>query len=207
MKVVVIGASGGTGTEIVRKLLKQKHKVVAFVRDPKNLKIKDKNLSIVTGNVRDLDALKFATKNVDAVISALGTNNLKKTTLHTDFARNIVSALEANGVSRLITISAWGVGESRAQSKLVMRVLSAIFLRHVFADIARAEKTIRKSDLDYTFVRPGRLIDANARRTVKVSTAKKPHVSISIARADVAGFAVDQVDSTNYSKQAPIIGY
>lgn len=207
MKVVVIGASGGTGTEIVRKLLKQKHKVVAFVRDPKNLKIKDKNLSIVTGNVRDLDALKFATKNVDAVISALGTNNLKKTTLHTDFARNIVSALEANGVSRLITTSAWGVGESRAQSKLVMRVLSAIFLRHVFADIARAEKTIRKSDLDYTFVRPGRLIDANARRTVKVSTAKKPHVSISIARADVAGFAVDQVDSTNYSKQAPIIGY
>jgi len=207
MKVLVIGANGGTGKEVVKQLLKQKHTVKAFVRDPKKFSLKDKNLTVVTGNTRDLASLRAATKGVDAVVSALGTRELKKTTLHTDFARNIVSAMKANNVSRIVTVSAWGAGESKTQAKLLMRVFYAIFLRNVFADIARGEKIIKDSAINYTFVRPGRLIDAPARRTVKVSTAKKPKVSSSIARANVAGFAIDQIDSDTYAKQAPVIGY
>jgi len=207
MKIVVIGANGGTGTELVRQLLKKKHKVVAFVRDAASIDIKDKNLSIVKGNVKDLDSLKTATKNADAVVSALGPRGLKKSTLQEKFAENIVAAMQHNNVSRLVSLSAWGAGESNKHAPILMKLIFWTILRNVFKDKRTAESIIAASKLNYTLVRPGRLLDSGPRKTVKVSMKKKPRVSKAMSRADVAAFMIDQIDSDKYSRKSPIIGY
>jgi putative NADH-flavin reductase len=73
MKLVVFGASGGTGTRLVQQALQQGHLVTAFVRDPAKLQLTHANLRVVRGDVLQPDTVDKAVAGQDAVLSALGT--------------------------------------------------------------------------------------------------------------------------------------
>ena len=73
MKVLVIGATGGTGRETVRQAVERGHAVTAFVRDPAKLETFEGRVKVVTGSLPgNVEALAQATQEQEAVISALG---------------------------------------------------------------------------------------------------------------------------------------
>lgn len=72
MKIVIFGATGGTGRKLVEQALQQGHVVTAFARDPNKVKVSHKNLRVAKGNVLDLDSVKSALQGQGAALSALG---------------------------------------------------------------------------------------------------------------------------------------
>jgi uncharacterized protein YbjT (DUF2867 family) len=207
MKVLVIGATGLTGTALVEHLLADGHQVTAFVRDPAKLSIKSPNLATATGEARDADSLERAVKGHDAVLSAFGPRSFKKDDLQEVFMRNLVAAMTRNGVKRLVNLSAMGAGDSYPGSPLLMRwVILPLFLGRLFDDKNRGEVHLLGSSLDYVNVRPGRLTNGRARGGVKASLSYKGIIPV-LSRQDLALFMIAQLQSPEWVRKSPLIGY
>jgi putative NADH-flavin reductase len=72
MKILIIGATGGTGKAIVEQALSQGHAVTVLARNPTKITIKHEQLVVVKGNVLDYDSVDHAVHGHDVVVSALG---------------------------------------------------------------------------------------------------------------------------------------
>ncbi len=154
-RIMVFGATGKTGTQIVRQALEAGHNVTAFVRNPTRLAISDPKLRVVTGDVLDAASVErgFA-GGCDAVISALGVFHREPRTELSRGTANVICAMQQHGIRRLVVVSSLGAGDSKGQGSLLARVLQSFLLKHVLADKDRQEAEIMASGLDWTILRP-----------------------------------------------------
>ena len=114
MKLLIIGATGGTGRELVKQALAGGHLVTALVRNPGKLKITHPGLRILKGNVLDRSVIEEAVAVQDAVLSALGHKKFFiYTSILSEGTKNIISAMEKHQVKRLICITSLGINDSR----------------------------------------------------------------------------------------------
>src|SRR5262245_24064602 len=109
MKIVVFGAQGGIGTHVVEQALTAGHEVTAIVRRPSAMTLQHKRLEIMQGDVLDAASFQAAVVGKDAVVSALGVRNRAPTTVYSQGVANIIQAMGAAGVRRLICVSASGL--------------------------------------------------------------------------------------------------
>lgn len=155
-KILILGATGPTGRYVVSQALARGYDVTVLVRSPG--KAADlKGAKFVVGDARDEKALRQAVKGRDAVIIALGTpaSPFKEVTLLSAATRALVRLMKAEQVSRLITITGIGAGDSKGHGGLLFdNVIFPLLLRHVYADKNRQEAIIRESGLDWTVGRP-----------------------------------------------------
>lgn len=210
MNVLVFGASGGTGRELVKQALAQRHTVTAFVRDPGNFAIIRDRLTVTTGDVVDSARVEQAVRGQDAVMSALGSS--RSLTRHPALAkgvRNVVKAMEQEGVRRLVYLSVLGVDDSRRQLGWLDRfIVVPLVLRNVVGDHATQEGLITRSSLDWVIVRPPRLTDgAHTGRYRGGENIKAGRMSASISRADVADFMLRQMVDETYVHRSLAIMY
>jgi uncharacterized protein YbjT (DUF2867 family) len=210
MKVLVIGATGGTGRHALRKLLERGHEVTAWVRRPSALPqdIPSDRLRVVTGEARDAGSLDRAVAGQDAVLVAFGPRSLKKDDVQEALYRNLIAAMNTHGVRRIVNLSAWGLNNDGAvtPSLFFKYVIRPVFLRHVFADKRRAEALLTASGLDYVNVQPGRLLDAPARGGVRASLDGRG-LQPRMTRDDLAEFMVDQVENDQWLGRSVVVGY
>src|SRR3989442_307237 len=117
MRILIFGATGGTGRELVTQALERGYEVTAFVRTPSKLTLQDARprLRLAQGDIQRPDTIHAATPGHDAVLSALGTRSLGRTTLLSIAAREIIRAMEAHAVRRILWESSLGIGETRGQ--------------------------------------------------------------------------------------------
>jgi uncharacterized protein YbjT (DUF2867 family) len=206
MKVLVIGATGGTGRLAVQRLLERGDSVRALARKPAEITERHERLEVVQGDARDAGSLERAAQGVDAVLSAFGPRSLKKDDLQETFARNLVGALHKDGVKRIVNLSAWGAGDSAPLAGLLFSAIRHTVLRHVYADKERGEAVLLNAGLDYVNVRPGRLLNAPARGGVKASL-DGAGIKKELTRDDLAAFMVEQLHSDAWLRKSPLIGY
>jgi len=200
MKLIVFGASGKTGNEIVKLALAQGHKVTAFVRDPSSMVLKNNNLDYFTGDVFDLASVERAIKGHDAVVCALGAgNDLKKTTVRTTGTINIIKSMKKNKVKRLMVMSAMGVGNSWDSLSLLNKIYFATLLKSSREDHESQETAVIESGLEWTIIRPSGLIDT-PRTGVYKAGENITAVTSKIARADIADLILKEL------KQNVLIG-
>ena len=207
MKLVVFGASGGTGQEIVGQALDQGHEVTAFVRDPKKLVIKHGKLHIVQGDVlKDQSAIASAIAGRDAIICALGVaNSLKSAGLIAGGLAAIVSAAEKHDVRRVILISAFGVGDSFRNAPLVPRLMYRLLLGDIYRDKKAGEDFLKASGLDWTIIHPV-MLTAGPRTGAYRSGERLDLRGIpKISRADVAHFALSQLADKTFIRKTAVI--
>lgn len=196
MNVLVFGASGATGREVVKQALDRGYSVRAFVRDPGKLGIEHAKLATMAGDVTEYATVERAVRDANAVTSALGSgNSLGSHPELIDGVRNIVRAMEHAGVRRLVYLSMLGVGGSGKQLGLVDRYLVLpLLLRHVLHDHAEKEAIIECSALDWVVVRPPRLTNGPyTGRYRSGEDVRQRTLLASISRADVADFMVKQL--------------
>jgi putative NADH-flavin reductase len=184
MKVVILGASGRTGRELVKQALELGHDVTAFVRDPSKLRVDIERSKVVQGNMLDQGSLERAIAGQDAVISALGSPGLGKSTDLSDATAMIVGIMETAGVKRLIFESTVGIGDSKGHTPwLARKTFIPLILRNVFADKELQEQYIKGSALDWVIVRPARLTNGprtgiyRGRRRSKRTRSKQDDLS------------------------------
>src|SRR5688572_8307075 len=113
MKLLIIGATGGTGRELVDQALEGGHSVTAFARDPSPLGERE-GLELVAGDVLDPAAVERAVAGHDAVLCTIGKPATSPGTVRSEGTENIVRAMRAGGPTRLICLSTIGLGETRA---------------------------------------------------------------------------------------------
>jgi len=186
-KVLILGATGGTGQHLVVQALRQGHEVTAFVRNPERLAATDPRLRVMTGPVEDAGALHQAVRGQDVIISALGRGqSFKADGLMARSAQAIVDAMTAQGVRRLIFMSGFGVGRARRTLPLLPWMFAATLLRQIYADKAVAEAIVRSSALDWTIVQPVGLTNAPVTGRYRAGEHVELRGFPTISRADVA---------------------
>lgn len=208
-KLLVLGATGGTGRLIVREAVARGYEVRAMVRSPEKAKGLE-GADILIGDARNEASLREALKGMDAVVSALGTpaSPFREVTLLSSATKALVGAMKAAGVSRLVCITGMGAGDSAGHGGFAFdRLIFPALLRKVYADKNRQEAIVRDSGLDWVLVRPSVLNDKAARHEIRALTDLSNFHGGTIARADVAGFVLDQVQTNAWLGRSPLISW
>ncbi|QHT68773.1 SDR family oxidoreductase [Rhodocytophaga rosea] len=205
MNIIVFGASGATGQQIVSQGLSAGHSVTAFVRNPEKITLQHQLLRVVQGNVKNYKEVESAIQKQQAVISTLG---VSKTFRHDpdviQGVQHIVKAMEKHQVKRLVYQSTFGVPECRVDFGFFAQNVLPVLLHKEFQDHTHKENLIRKSHLDFVIVRPVML--TNGPRTGKYRHGEKIVFSSlisTISRADVAEFMLRQLSDPTYLYKAP----
>lgn len=209
MKIVVFGATGGTGREIVQQALEAGHDVTAFVRTPDKLGLAHPRLTLAVGDVMDAAAVAQAIAGQAAVISALGPTRPAVPGMMETAARNIVAGMQQHGVRRLISTTGAGVRDPQDQPGLmdhVMKGLLTLLAGNVLKDSAANVAVICASGLDWTVVRFPRLLDGPHTGQYRVGYLGK-NAGIQLACADGADFVLKEMAGGNYLRQMPVVSY
>ena len=196
MRILIVGASGALGRELVAQALARGHRVTALVRVPDRFELRHPNLTVVAGDVLDPATVEAAVAGQEAVVSALGH---KRWMIPTDIlstgTANVLAAMARHGVRRFVCVTSLGVGDSWWRMGLYYTLfVLPVILQFYFWDKHRQEKIVRASGLDWTIVRPGALTHGRARGRWRSG----PQVgnalwTVRIARADVARFLLDEL--------------
>lgn len=205
-RILIVGATGGTGRLLVAQALGRGFLVTAFVRDPAKLGIEHPRLTVRRGDVLDAASLDAAVRGQDAVVSALGHRpRLHPTRILSDGTRNILGAMQTHGVRRFVCATSLGIGDSAGRLGLYYTLLVVpVVLPFYFWDKARQERIIAGSGIDWVIVRPGALTDGAPRGHVRRGGSIGSFLfTVRIARADVADFMLNQLVVDTHLGTAP----
>jgi putative NADH-flavin reductase len=209
LKLVVVGASQGTGKAVVQEALDRGYYVTAVSRNPSALGLEHVKLTRVAADVTDPKTLNGIFEGAHAVIVALGgtLKGLKADpTSMSRGTKNVMEAMKAANVRRLIVLSANGTFESRSHLPWVLQKLVLDWiLKLPYAEHERQENDVRDSGLDWTIVRPNRLGDGPAKHQYKVSLVGEK-VPTASSRADIAHFMVNAAESKELAGKIATIG-
>lgn len=200
-KLLVIGATGGTGRQLVSQALERGYAVTALVRDPAKLQIEHPKLKVVQGDVLDESSVAAAMHGQDAVVSALGHKRFfYPTRILSEGTSNIVRAMEANSVSRFVCQTSLGIGDSAWRMGVYYTLFTIpVVLPFYFWDKTRQERTIAESKVEWVIVRPGMLSNARKLGTYRHGFQIGNYFwTVRISRADVAAFMLDQLECNTY---------
>ncbi|MER5440768.1 NAD(P)H-binding protein [Streptomyces sp. NPDC002790] len=210
MKLTVFGATGGIGQEIVRQALEAGHEVTAVVRDPARFTVTGERLEVVRADLKDPESLRPAVAGRDAVLSGLGARRRADAGIATELTRSVLKAMEAEGVRRLVVVSAGPVGPQPADSPLVDRAMIGMIgrlLKPVYVDLANMEGELARSATDWTSVRPPRLQDKPVTGSYRTVVGGFPRAGRFAGRADVAHAMLAMVDDPATVKQGVGVAY
>ena len=207
MKVIIFGASGSIGRNLVSQALEQGHAVTAFVRDTARFDIRHDNLSIALGDVLEATSVQKAVAGHDAVMCSIGAG--RKGGVRAEGTRNIIAAMKANGVRRLICQSTLGIGESWNNLNAFWKYLMfGLFIRPAYLDHVEQEKLVRESGLDWSIVRPAAFIDGELTGHYRHGfPANANDTKLEISRADVADFMLKNLVDNTYLHKTPGLSY
>jgi putative NADH-flavin reductase len=205
MRIAIIGGSRGIGLAVAHEALARGHDVTIVSRSDPRL-IQDE-VRWLGGDARDATVLERAMEGASAVVTALGVSRTWQTTnLFSQAQVGLNRAMENAGLKRTVLVTGLGAGDSRNhQGWLYDNVLFPVFLERSYADKDRAEAILRKSDLDWTIVRPGRLTNGPKKNKIDALLTPETYRYGAISRADVAAFILDCIEQGSYLRQTPQI--
>ena len=197
MRIVVVGANGRTGRQVVEQALARGHGVTAVARRRETLPEPRSGLRVATADVLDPDAVAAVLADADAVVVAVGVGASRApTSVYSRGARNLLAGLTPGSAQKLVVVSATPVGP-RGEQPLLQRRLVLPLLDRVFGasydDMRRMEAELRASEADWVALRPPRLVDRAATGRYRLDARPLPH-ALSISYADLATALLDAVD-------------
>ena len=217
MKLAIFGATGATGQCLVEQALDQGYDVTAFARNPLALTTRDAHLSIVTGDVFHPANVEEAVANQDAVLCTIGGHDRLRVALSRHprqpglcavGTRNILDAMKKYDVSRLICLSAWGIGDSKDRLPFVFKyIILPLLMKEEYEDKEAQEQLIEQSTLDWTIVRPSRLTNGPRTGSFRMKSSLKFTSQSSISRADVADGMLRQLTDSTFRQKCLEMSY
>jgi putative NADH-flavin reductase len=211
MKILVFGASGATGHELVRQGLTAGHQVSAFVRNPASFSAAP-DLRVIQGDVFDPEQVAAASQGQDAVFTALGARTLGPNDLLPKSSANIIAGMKRHGVRRLIVLGAAGAyrdagKHATAFRRFFLRLLKRTLLKYPFINSSIQQQQVEASGLDYTLVLPPRLTNGPAVGRYRVEFDGLPPKGMTLSRADLAEFMLKQLSDLTWVRKAPYAAY
>jgi putative NADH-flavin reductase len=207
MRLLIFGSTGSVGRLLVEQALAENHVVTAFLRNPAKLPLTHANLRIVQGDVLNFRDVEKSMKNQDIALCTLGAGSKGK--LRAEGTRNIIQAMERNGVSRLICQSTLGAGDSRGNLNFFWKyIMFGLLLKAAYRDHELQENYVKQSSLDWTIVRPAAFTDGPRAENYKHGFGPDANgLTLKISRADVVDFMLKQMRDKKYLRKTPGLSY
>ncbi|MEO6684433.1 MAG: NAD(P)H-binding protein [Dyadobacter sp.] len=214
-RILILGATGRTGRLLLRQALDRGYQVNVLVRIKNSFSPRHPNLKIFEGTPTNKTALTKAMENCEAVISTLNisrNSDFPWSKLRTpsnflsETVSNIISLSSNLGISRVIVLSAWGVGDTANHIPRWFKW----FIDHsnigvAYRDHARQEELLALSALLYTVIRPVGLINSDKEKNTQVSLNNVPEPALTISRRNVANFIIETLEQDLYVFKMPVI--
>ena len=199
MKLLVLGATGGIGLEIVRQAVTRHHSVTAFVRSPDRLSAFQGRIAFEQGDLLNTSELERAIQGNDAILSAFGPRvpvMKADANLLRDFSSALTSAMRRTSVRRLVIVSTAFLFRDSIMPPT--HLFGRLFFPGVVVDATAMERTIAESGLDWTIVRPPQLTDKPFSGKYRVREGHLPFFGFHISRADVADCLIKAAEDRAY---------
>jgi putative NADH-flavin reductase len=214
MRVLVIGGNGESGRFVIDEALQRGIKVTALIRNPSTLPAKE-GLTIVKGTPVEPSDIERAFNAVKgdlptAVIVTLASPKVKGTRIMTTAHENLIATMKRHGVSKIATLSSFGVGSSFPNITVLMRfAISCTSLRHTFEDHHQVDETLKKSGFQFVLFRAARLTMAK-KAPVQFFGDDGKGLGVfaglgGISRASVAACLVDAAEKSTWDRSTPVI--
>lgn len=207
MKLVIFGANGPTGRLMVKDALARGHAVRAVTRRPDAFPSSHEKLEVVRADVTSGAGLGQAIAGCDAVASVLGAPfSRRPITVYSEGTRAIVAGMDEAGCKRLVVASAGLTypppkGFGFFTDRVILPFIRNVVGRTLYADMRAMEELLReRPDLEWTVVRPGRLVDEEATAPYR----KEPDASrrMFTTRADLSKVILDDIETGDDLHQA-----
>jgi putative NADH-flavin reductase len=210
MKLTVFGAAGGVGRQVVTQALGAGHEVRAHVRTADKLSVTHPDLTVITGELADHEAVQRAVHGADAVISALGPPLDRKATGMplVQGTRTIIDAMRAEGVKRHIGMATPSLRDPNDTASLLgwlVPFMGRTFLSRAYHELLDMSELVTESELDWTIARFTRPTHGARTGTIRAGYLGRDRIRASITRADIAAFLLDQTTDTRFHRAAPAI--
>jgi putative NADH-flavin reductase len=209
MKLLLIGATRGIGRQVLEQALGQGHEVTVLARQPQALAKRREGLTVVPGDIREAEIVRQAAAGQQAVLITIGIPpTWKPVTVFSEGTKNVLAAMGADGVPRLLAVTGIGTGDSRGHGGFLYdRIFNPLLLKTIYADKDRQEELIRGSGVIWTIVRPGFLTNGPLTGRYRVITDLTGVTAGKISRADVAHFMLQEMTANRYVGQTPLLIY
>ncbi len=208
MRVLIVGASKGIGLETARQALDAAHDVRALARSATAISDSNPRLEKIRGDALKTEDLEAALVGVDVVIQTLGVglgDLFRPVHLFSDATRVLIASMRSQGVKRLICVTGFGAGDSRASISCLQRLPFQIVFGRAYDDKSLQEKLIKESELDWTIARPGVLTSGPRTGRYRILAEASQWRNGIISRADVAEFLVRQIGDQAYMRKTPVL--
>jgi uncharacterized protein YbjT (DUF2867 family) len=206
MKVLVMGANGGTGQVAVRELQSRGHDVTAFVRRQETWS--PDSVRLFNGDAMNRDNVRRGVQGQDAVVVVLGIREnpllvrlrgsaTTPMNVRSAGTQNVVDGMHEHGIRRLVVQTTYGTGETRDRLPAKWRLIFSLLLGPQIADTEQQERVVRQSGLDWTIVQPVGLTDAGNANPVLVSVTGETR-GMAVSRKNVARVLADAIEESTY---------
>jgi len=206
MNITVFGSSGKVGRLVVDELLKNNHKVTAFIHI-NNPFSDNKNLKVIKGNIYDAKDVDSALDDANLVISTLGSWNTKTKDVLTSGMEIIIPAMKKKNISRIISLTgadARSVHDNHSLISNFSHVFFGVMASKILIDGERHIRLLENSGLDYTIIRSPVMREGGNEKSYELNLLyAKPWESIS--RYNVARAIVSQVEDKYFIRTSPYI--
>jgi putative NADH-flavin reductase len=207
-KIIVFGATGQTGIELIKEGLERGHFMTAFVRNTDKIKIKHINLKIIQGDLKNLELLESVLINQECIVLALGVRLGEKELICSETTKLILPLMEKLNIKRLISIG--GTASENEIKNLNLSLRMAFFIMkkldaNAFLDKKLQDELLAKSNLNWTSIRAPWLTLGLKTQTYKHGLNLPLRVYKKISRADLAHFIIYCLENDLYHQEKPII--
>ena len=208
MKITVFGATGHVGGLFVKEALSAGHEIIAYVRNPKKLRIEHPKVSVVVGDLGNGGKIEEAIKGADAVVSVIGPLGRQDKLIFAPAYAHIISSMKKHGVKRLIALGTPSIPDANDRFNFIYwcLIVGVGFLIHAgYTDMKNLGQEIRESGLDWTIVRVPLLTNRPKRGKVTVGYFGNGVTWFRLSRADFADFLLKQLTDKTYIGKTPAI--
>ena len=209
MKIAIFGSTGFVGRVLINKALTAGYQVKTLVRYPEKLEdIKDR-IEIIKGSVFDPLKVEAAIEGTMVVISTIGPPPGKPCDpkLYEKAMQDIVRIMDKNGIKRYIHIGGaaheGGENENWTFNRRFLRFFLSLFSKQILVAKHLEWEVLKKSNLDWTLVRPPRI--ANEPASGNISADEKMLNNLKISVEDLTDFILEQITSKEWIRKAPLV--
>ncbi len=212
--LVLYGATGQTGRHILPLALEQGLRVRCYVRSPDKIPAEHReheSVEIVQGTFEDTAGVSAAIEGAQLVICVGGGPSTYKAGLMVDVAKAIVAGMNEHGCKRLVYQAGAFSPEPGQQNPFFVRWFLRPMLGTMFGitgmlhdnDQLMAWVKDNAPDLDWTFTRPGQIVEAESMGELKVSD----QMSSKCTFADLAKLDLQIATSGSHRHGFPYVNY
>ena len=205
MNIILFGATGQIGQQILKQALERGHTVTAFVRDAAKLDVTHLRLTVMVGDARNARAVAAAIPGHDAVINAMGPGGPdvsdKYLDIITDGIRHLVQGMREAGLRRIVVLGS--VATLNAAPDKLLRDLPSFpdLARNISGAHLEAWKTLAASGLDWTVICPAPIVESGeptGQYRTQADFLLGGGPQLKIATGDVADLLLNEVEHGNH---------